>query len=704
MPDISTAIYVASEPDVEALRSIVKSRSKLDMRIASYPEAKIRVPLLERLGASLTQAPGTADLLVINLESTARMLSSDVQVGIPEAIGVLNTWDKRNVASAARVVIVDPGHYLKDSARKKYEVAGFTTVSTPQELADMLVSESKAVGRAARSSSPFDDSSRDVLDMPVPEPTPAREGAWRGEPDDQDDPFAEMFGFSDITDVSGTQTDMRDAHGEPGRTRHDGDQGPGHGRTRHQPPADVFLDLGISDMGGDGKPYGRDTGFELDAPDEKEDDPFSFLEDAPEPRKAPADDRPARTQDMTLDLGDAFDIPAPNRRAKRSHDDYGDYDPAPRKKRQSHAEEMLDGFSGALSDDDIDMLLDGATPDWDYSVMRDAAGSKRLFGSKSTGNDATTLNMSGYIADVSKAGFSYYDPDKCEIVTVFSPKGGVGKTTIADMLAIQLNFYFNYDLMIGRAEQHRIKILRISVGEFDDSSADDIGNSDPTNSRHIKHAADLLEQIKQCDGNPSWDEISEYFDYNRKNYVFKLRPMTLGETLRLGDGLNREEWRQIIDVCRRYFSYIVIDTGSTFAMERDGLTEMAIDASTVTCYVSEPDARCSILMYEFLRGISAGGKRLPLDPNKMLLVLNKVISRNNPWIGYAPEHPQIPTKRVAQSAATYFSRTVCIPMTQYTAEGNILMSNDTVIKDAAAELADTVLEMTDKLAKRYQFA
>ena len=105
-------------------------------------------------------------------------------------------------------------------------------------------------------------------------------------------------------------------------------------------------------------------------------------------------------------------------------------------------------------------------------------------------------------------------------------------TTVATMIGIQLNYYFNYEVLTGQTTSLTSRVLVLSLNEFDDIATKGIGYNDPLgNDDDGRNVAELKKRIEECHGNPEWDDISQCFVASPENFVFYLPSMTVAEKI-----------------------------------------------------------------------------------------------------------------------------------------------------------------------------
>lgn len=367
--------------------------------------------------------------------------------------------------------------------------------------------------------------------------------------------------------------------------------------------------------------------------------------------------------------------------------------------------ELLDRFGGLLSNDEYAKMLTMVEPNWDYTIENDenvGNNGGMLSGFFKNSNKISqvsedTLANSEYIYRKESEEGYYSPPQETKIVVSYSPKGGSGKTTISVMTATQLNWYFNRDLMQKRTTSINARVLLMSFNEFDDIPTHGIGygtnyGDDDSDGRNI---VELLRRIEETGGEPQWDDISHCFVAAPRNMIFYLPSVSKSEALADNIEITAEDYKRALDVCSRFFQFIVIDSPDIFYQERQDLMSFAFTVADVIMMIIEPDARSTSNLYDFYKGISdnMSTEEQPIDPNKSILVVNKYAEKGNPYISVPIG--QLDYEKICKAVAKHFTRFVAIPWTQPRVIGNIIYGTDPKVKYAAAELADDVLEIID---------
>lgn len=270
-------------------------------------------------------------------------------------------------------------------------------------------------------------------------------------------------------------------------------------------------------------------------------------------------------------------------------------------------------------------------------------------------------------------------------------------TTVSVGLASQLNWYFNQKLMQRLSTTYNVRVLLLSLNEFDDIPVHGVGYEtafSQENDTDGKNIAELLRKIDETGGAPEWDDIKHCFVSTERNRVFYLPSLTTREILTNDISLTAEDYKKVIECCKRFFQFVILDTPDIFYQQKNDIMNFAYSISDIICMIIEPDTRSTVNLMHFFDGLKSETGRIPLAPEKCLLVVNKVVKDGNPYINVPPVD-QIPFERIATMLVDRYARFVAIPFTQPRGTGNVLFGTDKHVKLAFAELADDVLEMID---------
>lgn len=376
------------------------------------------------------------------------------------------------------------------------------------------------------------------------------------------------------------------------------------------------------------------------------------------------------------------------------------------------------GFSGEGTMEDIQKLIPPTygEPQWDYSELNEEIReSKKPFGRKSSKNNKSAIRMqyanSLYINQCIQKNNGYDDPQECKVITCYSNVGGSGKTTVSTMIAAQLVWDFDKELLEHHTSNMSHRILVMSLNEFDDTLVKGIG-SDPkipvtADSNEGHDILALKRKIEETGGEPTWDDISYCFRVNPANYVMYLPSMSLAEKFKTRQEINDEDYKKILTVCKRFFNFIIIDTPDELYDRAYGVVPMSLGESDVVCLIMTPDVKSILHMTNMLTGMKEGNEnhKLPFSREQTMLVLNKVVTGNNPYAGYTDTLPQnrVKPEAIANAYTKIFFKTVMIPFTDQFMDENIMFGYDRKVKEAASNIVDTILEMIDRHDHRNGF-
>lgn len=463
-----------------------------------------------------------------------------------------------------------------------------------------------------------------------------------------------------------------------------------HHRTAREPKAgdggepDLFDDDEVS-TGLDGAPNGGFGRFNDPDDTDSADDPFSLLEGA-------------GSGGLRERLeGNLFDDDEDSQRGMRfGGDTAGDQGWATEEFDRNHIP-TLEDVRGLLK-------YNSEEPCFDYDDFNEAnqkGRGFRLFGGgkkvKIGETEATSLCSSTYIEEMNVVN-GYYDmPSTSKIITVWSAKGGTGKTTISSMIGVQLNWFFNESLMMHRTMENSNRVLILSLNEFDDLSCNDIGYEESISKDHIndgKDISELLTRIDRANGEPSWDDIEDCFAMSVRNYVYYLPRVPLRKKKEGDIIITADDYKRVIEVCSRFFPFIILDSPDIFYEQKNDLMDFAFINSDVIVFVVEADGRSTVNLYEFFDSMKADRHRR-IDRDKCLLCVNKYVTPGNPYVLDHAARQSVRFEALTKVFAGYFAQAVAIPLTEYRAVGNVLFGKDPQVKIAAAEMTDEVLKIID---------
>lgn len=299
---------------------------------------------------------------------------------------------------------------------------------------------------------------------------------------------------------------------------------------------------------------------------------------------------------------------------------------------------------------------------------------------------------SSYINGVINRQGKWSLPQDTKTISVWSPSGGTGKSTVAASIACQLRHICNLPYVSARKGVPP-RVLILSFCEFDDLTVQEMGYTTPM-SRESEtdgiNALSMLDVIESTGGNPDWDDVEECLVAHPDNGVFFLPAMTTRDMISSGTVPSADVYRKILSAISRHFQFVVVDLPSIFYRDRGGLCQYAFSASDAICFVMEPDSRAYMGIYHLFDGMRGATGRLPLNPDKCVLVINKYVDGENKWLSKMPSG-QMSVEMLVRSLARYFSRYAVLPFTEPSAYGNLLSHGDKASEQAVSDLTDQVL-------------
>lgn len=147
--------------------------------------------------------------------------------------------------------------------------------------------------------------------------------------------------------------------------------------------------------------------------------------------------------------------------------------------------------------------------------------------------------------------------NKCRVLTVFSNKGGIGKTSIASNLALEL----------AKITKENVALVDLNFQLGDITTFLDLKPS-----FNISY---MLQNLDKINGDFLLNTIERYKDTSL--YVLADPPY-----FKQAENISKKEISKLFDLLKNTFSYIVVDTDSTF----DGKTVTALDNSDLIFLVT----------------------------------------------------------------------------------------------------------------------
>ncbi|MCD4753912.1 MAG: response regulator [Anaerolineaceae bacterium] len=206
-------------------------------------------------------------------------------------------------------------------------------------------------------------------------------------------------------------------------------------------------------------------------------------------------------------------------------------------------------------------------------------------------NMGTSISSSGVIPRISMLNG--------KVITIYSPKGGAGCTTVTTNLGIGLRSKKNKVLLVdGNSQYGELPVFMSLQPRF--------------------NILDLLPRIEEMDA----EEISSTVSTHEPTGIDIL---PAPPRLEMAEQVDAEQFSQMIDTLRRHYNYILIDTPSYL----NDVTLSAIEKADINLLLSTPEipALKNINSFLMLYG------QLGFDPEKILFILNFYDRRS----GISPE-------------------------------------------------------------------
>jgi pilus assembly protein CpaE len=247
----------------------------------------------------------------------------------------------------------------------------------------------------------------------------------------------------------------------------------------------------------------------------------------------------------------------------------------------------------------------------------------------------------------------YMSPMGGRVITIYSPKGGVGCTVLATNLAIALH---NEDtpVVLVDANLHYGDVA-ISVNEKGKFSI-----------------ADLTPRVDELDAEVINDVLLKHAPTGVKILAAPARP-------EYADAIDDKQFSKVVAFLRQMFSYIVIDTASALTPA----TLAAIDSSDLIILVATQDIPAIKNAHLFLELADA----LAISRKKILFVMNRVDKR----IAIEP-------LKIAESMKQELIE--AIPLDERTVVPSLLKGTPFILGDKSRPVCRSVLNLSEAVRKR----
>lgn len=681
--DMPTTICITDGDTATTLRTMLTPRG---MRVGSM-RVRDGIDVMMAFEAQLARHKDGIDAIVLSQRAVERATGKRDAL-LRECVKLANAGIPKGIVT----FVIDERHAINAKGVLALQKAGITVTGTAEDCAISLAKTfrlpepSYSVNNDDQNARQAEQATQEQGQVDEPKPLTEKAVALGSDGLDaiQNDPFSDLRGGS--TGVAGDEDDM----------------------LADLPNAHDFDDPFDDDD--DDEPNIDDSAITYD-----DIDPFAEVRDGSDPFAGvpqSAQGQPDFPYDDADDDDDGYDADDDDY-ATDGDDGYDDDEMLPAEIDEAH---RYDGKSGEGTEEDVLSMIAPTygNPRWDYSEINEGIREQRggLFGKMSGKRGGKIIGEtdkrmmyanSRYIAERTDRNGAYDPPTDCKIITCYSNIGGSGKTTVSTMIGAQLVWDFDRDLLERRSSNMAYRILVLSLNEFDDIEVKGIGtegNSDDGGLLASNEGRDVLalkQKIAECNGDPTWDDIAHCFKASPMNYVMYLPSMTLREKFETRQEIDDQDYKSIISVCRRFFNFIIIDTPDVMYNNKYELIPYALSIADVVCLIMTPDAKSTYHMYNFLDGMKAGTPNgsLPFARDQTMLVVNKVATSGNPYIGHTNSN-QVPFKDIANTFTKVFFKVLPIPMTDQNMDENIMFGYDSKVKEAASDITDTILEMIDR--------
>jgi len=187
------------------------------------------------------------------------------------------------------------------------------------------------------------------------------------------------------------------------------------------------------------------------------------------------------------------------------------------------------------------------------------------------------------------------DTTKCKVITTFSNKGGIGKTSVATNLAVE----------IAHMTKEKVALVDLNMQIGDVTTFLDVNPAFDTSY--------VINNLERIDETFLLSSLEKYHDTNL--YVLADPP-----DLEQAEVITSENITTLINVLRNVFSYVIIDTTSSF----DGKTITALDNSDLVLLITIlnlPSVRNCQRCFDLF-------KRLGYPKDKIKIIVNRFMEND----------------------------------------------------------------------------
>lgn len=239
------------------------------------------------------------------------------------------------------------------------------------------------------------------------------------------------------------------------------------------------------------------------------------------------------------------------------------------------------------------------------------------------------------------------------IAAVYSPKGGVGKTTISTNAAAVTGMWAK------KIEKEKGKVFRTALLDF---------NMDYGSGEIVMGFSDSAKNVKSViswqDISPSspWEDVRECLNYHARSNVYYLAPPITSDERSL---FTAELSEKIFLLVKKYFHFVFVDMG--VALEKRDPAVLALDKATNVLLVAKMDYETVNLLVKFVKhearpliGDMSKASLIINDMHKTWFGVKDILNLFEDNIGFAlPPRAQIPREKAIEDYGGKGAPLVC---------------------------------------------